>query len=233
MSTICLIPARGGSKRIPRKNVKIFGGKPIIAWSIDAALKAGCFDDVVVSTDDCEIQDIARAHGASVPFTRPEALANDFASTLDVVVHAIEWYIEEGRPIDHVCILYATSPFVTAGDLRKANELLSTMSEGYVVSVCEYAAPIQRSLQINSNGRIEMLYPEHSQTRSQDLPKAYHDAGQFYFGAAASFCARKPLLGPAALPLILPISHVQDIDTPEDWEYAEIMFKTMNIASEK
>jgi N-acylneuraminate cytidylyltransferase len=228
---LAVIPARGGSKRIPRKNIRPFGGKPMIAWSIEAALQSGCFDQVIVSTDDAEIADVARAHGATVPFMRPAELSDDHTGTIPVIRHAIEWFQRQGTAPQKVCCIYATAPFVRAEDILKGLEILDTTECEYAFSVTSYAFPIQRALRLTATGRVEMFYPEHFNTRSQDLEEAYHDAGQFYWGQSSAWLAGKPIFSPAAAPVILPRHRVQDIDTPEDWERAEWMFKAMREAA--
>lgn len=222
---LAIIPARGGSKRIPRKNIKPFCGKPMIAWSIEAALASGCIDRVIVSTDDAEIAEIARQHGAETPFVRPAELANDHAGTIPVIRHAVEWFSDNVAQPDAVCCLYATAPFVTAADLQRGLGLLADTGADYAFSVTSYPFPIQRAIRITAAGRVQMFHPEHFNTRSQDLEEAYHDAGQFYWGRPAAWLAEKPIFTPEAVPVILPRHRVQDIDTPEDWLRAEWMFK--------
>lgn len=224
---LAVIPARGGSKRIPRKNIKSFCGKPIIAWSIEAALASGCFDVVMVSTDDEEIAAVARQWGAEVPFTRPQSLSDDLTGTLPVVHHAVEWYADRGQRPGTACCVYATAPFVTAEDLRRGREVLAETGADYAFSVTSFPFPIQRAVRITARGRVEMYQPEHAGTRSQDLEEAFHDAGQFYWGNAAAWCAEKPLFSAASAPVVLPRHRVQDIDTQEDWFRAEWMFKAM------
>ncbi|KON79301.1 pseudaminic acid cytidylyltransferase [Azoarcus sp. PA01] len=222
-----IIPARGGSKRIPRKNIKPFCGKPMIAWSIEAARDSGCFDRVIVSTDDVEIAEVARECGAETPFMRPAELANDYAGTIPVIRHAIEWCSARAQRPDVVCCLYATAPFVTAADLRRGLSVLTATNCDYAFSVTSYAFPIQRAIRITAAGRVEMFQAEHFHTRSQDLDEAFHDAGQFYWGRAAAWLAERPIFSPAAAPVILPRHRVQDIDTAEDWERAEWMFRAL------
>ncbi|MBC7617631.1 MAG: pseudaminic acid cytidylyltransferase [Candidatus Saccharibacteria bacterium] len=224
---LAVIPARGGSKRIPRKNIKPFFGKPVIAWSIEAALQSGCFDEAIVSTDDAEIADIARQWGAKVPFMRPVALADDYTGTIPVVRHAIEWFQQEGSPPTEVCCIYATAPFVRSEDLRRGLDLLLTDDCSYAFSVTSYPFPIQRAIRITDQGRVEMLHPEQFDTRSQDLEEACHDAGQFYWGRAQAWIEERVVFTPDSVPVPLPRHRVQDIDTPEDWLRAEWMFKAM------
>lgn len=224
---LAVIPARGGSKRIPRKNIKPFCGLPMIAWSIRAALESACFDRIVVSTDDAEIADVARAHGAETPFVRPAALSNDHAGTTEVIAHAVGWQQAHGDAPSEVCCIYATAPFVQAADLRRGLEILRTSCADYAFSVTSFPFPIQRAIRITDARRVEMFQPEHFDTRSQDLEEAWHDAGQFYWGTASAWLEDKTIFGPDAAPVVLPRHRVQDIDTPEDWERAEWMFKAM------
>ena len=222
---ICVIPARGGSKRIPRKNIKEFNGKPIIAYSIEAALKSNCFDQVIVSTDDAEIAEVAKSFGASVPFMRPDELANDYANTIPVVKHAIEWFDDQVQAPSEVCCLYATAPFVRASTIRKAYEQMQSTQADYCFTATSFAFPIQRAIKVTAENQVEMFYPEYLETRSQDLEDSYHDAGQFYWGKAEAFKQQKSIFSKSATPYILPRYLVQDIDTLEDWEKAELMYK--------
>jgi N-acylneuraminate cytidylyltransferase len=225
---LAVIPARGASKRIPRKNIRTFCGLPMIAWSIRAALESECFDHVIVSTDDAEIAAIAQEYGAETPFVRPQDLSNDHAGTMPVIAHAISWHEERGQRPDFVCCLYATAPFVRADDLRRGLAVLEGTGADFAFSVTSFAFPIQRAIRMTPSGRVEMFQPEHFQTRSQDLEEAWHDAGQFYWGRAEAWLADKPLFGPGSAPVILPRHRVQDIDTQEDWERAELMFEALN-----
>lgn len=220
---IAIIPARGGSKRIPRKNIKPFSGKPMISWTIAAALASGCFDRVIVSTDDDEIAEMARKYGAETPFLRPSNLSDDHATAFAVTQHAIGWLREQGCDPDYVCVIYATAPFVQARFLADAYEKLAASTKQYIFSVTSFPFPIQRGIKINSHGEVEALHPEHFFTRSQDLEECYHDAGQFYWGRPQAFLDGVILHSPEALPYILPRYLVQDIDTPEDWRRAELM----------
>lgn len=229
---ICIIPARGGSKRIPRKNLKPFAGKPIIAWSIEAAKKSALFDRIIVSTDDEEIARVAREFGAETPFVRPPELANDQATAFAVTQHAIGWLRENACPPDYVCVIYATAPFVQARCLREAFERLSATDKQYIFSVTSFPFPIKRGVRINEHGEIEALHPEHFFTRSQDLEEAFHDAGQFYWGRPQAFLDGIILHSTAALPYLLPRHLVQDIDTPEDWRRAELMFQALQQTGE-
>ncbi|WP_350654891.1 pseudaminic acid cytidylyltransferase [Pseudoalteromonas sp. D48-MNA-CIBAN-0056] len=224
---IAIIPARGGSKRIPRKNIKDFHGKPIIAYSIEAALISGCFDEVCVSTDDNEIAEVALRYGATIPFIRPADLADDYASTQDVMSHALNWYKQNNRVITHVCCIYATAPFITPEALQNGLEALNSADLDYAFSATSYSFPIQRAIKVTAQGTVEMFQPEHLSTRSQDLEEAYHDAGQFYWGTAPAFINRKPFFSSRAKAILLPRKYVQDIDTHEDWELAEVLFKAL------
>jgi len=229
MSRLAIIPARGGSKRIPRKNIKPFCGKPIIAWSIETALQSGCFDQVVVSTDDAEIAEVARQHGAQVPFMRPAELSDDHTGTTAVVAHAIDWLAAQGKTPAQVCCLYATAPFVAVDDLRIGLKTLIDTGCDYAFAVTSYAFPIQRAIRITKVNRVEMFNPEHFNTRSQDLEEVFHDAGQFYWGQARAWLENKRIFSPTSAPILLPCHRVQDIDTPEDWIRAELMFKALNM----
>ena len=224
---LAVIPARGGSKRIPRKNIKLFCGKPMIAWSIEAALQSGCFDKIVVSTDDAEIAEVARQCGAQVPFMRPAELSDDHTGTTAVVAHAINWVAAQGKTPAQVCCLYATAPFVSADDVRRGLTVLTETGSDYAFTVTSYAFPIQRAIRINETCRVEMFNSGRFNTRSQDLEEAYHDAGQFYWGRADAWVQGLMIFSPAAAPVMLPRHRVQDIDTPEDWTRAEWMFKAL------
>ena len=222
--TLCLIPARGGSKRIPGKNIRDFAGKPMIVWSIEAAEQADCFTRIIVSTDDPAIADIARAHGAEVPFARPAALSDDHATTVDVIKHALTWLADTSTAPDTLCCLYATAPFVRADDIRAGQALLQHAA--YAIPVTTFAFPIQRAVRL-VDGHLAMFDPARYAIRSQDLDEAYHDAGQFYWGRSAAWLADVPVFGADTAPIILPRWRVQDIDTPEDWARAELMFQAL------
>jgi len=224
---ICTIPARGGSKRIPLKNIKPFDNKPIIAYSIKAALKSNCFDLVIVSTDDNQIAEVAKKYGAQVPFLRPEDLSDDFTGTIPVVKHTIEWVENNISPVEDVCCLYATAPFIQPKTIFQAYKKLKELKSDYCVSVTSFSSPIQRSIRISQDNEVSMFYPENFYTRSQDLELAYHDAGQFYWGRAEVFKQQKPLFTKNTTPYILPRYLVQDIDTPEDWKRAELIFQIL------
>jgi pseudaminic acid cytidylyltransferase len=224
---IAVIPARGGSKRIPRKNIKDFCGKPMIAWSIEAARASGLFDHIIVSTDDTEIADVARQWGAEVPFMRPVELSNDYAGTAEVIVHATRWAFDEGFDIEAVCCIYATAPFVQVQDLRRGWEALETGDWAYTFSATDFPAPIFRSFKQVPGGGVEMFFPEHVSTRSQDLPVALHDAGQFYWGRPSAWLEGKEVFDHHSKVIMIPRWRVQDIDTPDDWERAELMQKSL------
>ena len=225
---LCIIPARGGRKRIPRKNIREFCGKPMLAWSIEAAQTSGCFDQIIVSTDDTEIAEVARYWGAAVPFMRPVELAGDFAGTMPVVAHAVQWYEDESQEMDAVCCLYATAPFVKSADIKRGLDLLpQTDPDRFVFTATGYASPIQRALRLDpASGKIHMWNPENFRRRSQDLEPAYHDAGQFYWGRAQAWIHAINLFE-GSKPLLLPRWRVQDIDTQEDWVNAELMFRAL------
>ncbi|MFH0934732.1 MAG: pseudaminic acid cytidylyltransferase [Pseudomonadota bacterium] len=224
---LAVIPARGGSKRIPRKNIKTFCGKPMIAWSIAAARESGCFDHVIVSTDDAEIAEVASSYGAEVPFMRPSQLSDDYTGTIPVIAHAIDWMSQNVAPVELACCIYATAPFVSAEHLQRGLSMLLETGSDYAFSVTSYAFPIQRAIRIMPDSRVEMFSPEQFNTRSQDLEEAWHDAGQFYWGRTAAWLAGKPIFSRDAVAVPLPRHRVQDIDTPEDWERAELMFMAL------
>lgn len=222
---LCVITARGGSKRIPRKNIKNFCGRPIIAFSIEAALKSDLFDEVMVSTDDREIAEIARRFGATVPFLRSSENSNDFATTRDVLLEVIDCYERIGRRYDYVCCVYPTAPFVTAEKLQRASMLIDEKIDT-VLSVTRYSFPPQRGL-IKRDGFMQYWAPENSNKRSQDLEPIFHDAGQFYFCKVSSLKVSSTLLGPVVKGFEVSELEVQDIDNYSDWEIAEIKFKRM------
>ncbi len=224
---LAVIPARGGSKRIPRKNIKAFAGQPMIAWSIAAAKQAGIFDRIIVTTDDEEVASIAEAEGAEAPFRRPADLADDHTPTVPVIGHAIDWVEENWGTVDAACCLYATAPFVSSDDLVAGLKLLEDSEADYAFPVTSFPFPVQRAAKITADGRLAMLSPEHALTRSQDLEETYHDVGQFYWGTKAAWLEGRTIIGPGAVPLIIPRHRAQDIDTPEDWERAELMFQVL------
>ncbi len=225
--SVAIIPARGGSKRIPRKNIKLFHGKPLIAYSIETALKSSLFDRVIVSTDDEEIAEVARVYGAEVPFLRPKSLADDFSGTASVIKHALSWLEEQGEQYDYVCTIYATAPLLQPQYLIEGFEKLHHSDAVHAFSVTSMPFPIQRTFKINQDGRCEMFFPEHFQTRSQDLEEAYQDAGQFYWSKLGK-TSDEVMFGKDSIPVILPRHLVQDIDTPEDWERAEKLYEVLH-----
>lgn len=220
---IAIIPARGGSKRIPRKNIKSFNGKPMIAWSIEAAKTSGLFERIIVSTDDIEIAEIAKQWGAEVPFMRPAELSNDYTGSTEVIAHATQWALDQGFNLEAVCCIYATAPFVQADDLKRGLTALKSGDWAYAFSVTDFAAPIFRSFHEHEDGGVEMFFPEYFSTRSQDLPIALHDAGQFYWGWPDAWLTDKRIFDKHSTPIVIPRWRVQDIDTPYDWLRAEIL----------
>lgn len=220
---IAVIPARGGSKRIPRKNIRPFCGKPMIAWSIDAAKQSGLFAHILVSTDDREIAEIAVKHGADAPFTRPAELANDHAGTTEVIAHATIWAREQGWPVSAVCCIYATAPFVEVGDIQRGLHELEAGNWEYAFSATDFPAPIFRAFKQRADGGVEMFFPEHFLTRSQDLPAALHDAAQFYWGRPSAWIEGRRIFDSHSVPILVPRWRVQDIDNEDDWLRAEII----------
>ena len=224
---IAMIPARGGSKRIPRKNIRPFAGKPAIAHAIDAAKDAGIFDLILVSTDDAEIAKVAEQYGATVPFMRPAEISDDHATTLDVIKHTLEWAESNGHKTEALCCIYPVNPFLEAGDLKKGYETLLQEDAGYCFPVVEFPSPVQRALKIRGDGRLEMFNPELSQTRTQDLQPAFHDVGQFYWGRPEVFLEMVPIFSDQAMPIRIPSWRAVDIDTEEDWQRAELIYKAL------
>ena len=226
---IAVIPARAGSKRIPGKNIRLFYGKPVIAYSIEAARKSGVIDRIVVSTDDENIASIAREYGAETPFTRPPDLSDDYCPTVPVIRHAVTWAENNWGEVGQVCCIYATAPFVMPEDIGQAYaRLVAEQVSGYVFSATTFPFPIQRAFRLTQHGNCEMFQPEHYNTRSQDLEEAYQDAGQFYWGRAEAFLTQKNFLSEESKPYILPRYRVQDIDAEEDWIRAEAMWHVLN-----
>ena len=225
MRKIAIITARGGSKRIPRKNIREFCGKPILAYSIEAAIEAGLFDTVMVSTEDEEIAGIARVAGAQVPFMRSGANAGDYAGTDDVLMEVLLAYREQGREFETFCCIYPTAPFVTAQKLRTAMDLLKQADS--VMPVVAFSFPPQRCMVLNEAGELRMKWPEHARTRSQDLEPYYHDCGQFYCCRTAPFMEYKTTDLPRMVPMIMSELEVQDIDNQDDWEIAELKYRKM------
>ncbi len=227
---VAVIPARGGSKRIPRKNIREFAGKPMIAHSVICAVESGLFGRVIVSTDDDEIAAVAVRYGAEVPFRRPPELADDYAVTTSVMAHAVDWLHSQGAALSAVCCIYATAPFIRADDLQQGSAMLDAADWQYVFSATKYSFPVFRSFQKQASGGLKMLFPEHFNTRSQDLPETLHDAGQFYWGRPAAWSGKKNIFDSNSTVVLIPPWRVQDIDTPDDWVRAE---QQMSIISGK
>lgn len=223
---IAVIPARGGSKRIPRKNIKPFGGRPMIAYAIAAARESGLFEHVVVSTDDDEIAEVALAHGASVPFRRPKELADDQTVTVPVIAHAAQWFVDNGQPVDAVCCIYPCVPLLRADDLRGAHGLFIESRADYVYPVVAFHASPWRGMRKPERGPMQFVHPEHELTRTQDLDKMYFDAGQFYWGRTTAWTSgvRMHSNGHG---YELPAWRVVDIDTPDDWKRAELIARAL------
>lgn len=224
---VAVIPARGGSKRIPRKNIREFCGKPMIAWPIIAAQATGLFDRVIVSTDDSEIADVARAWGAEVPFVRPIELSDDYVGTTEVIAHATRWFSEQGGQISAVCCIYATAPLIQVDDLARGWQALQSGDWAYAFSVAEFSPSIYRAFRQRKEGGVEMLFPEFFTTRSQDLPIALHDAGQFYWGRPSAWTEGMKIFDRHSMPVPIPRWRVQDIDDVDDWVRAEMIFKRL------
>ncbi len=221
---IAIIPARGGSKRIPRKNIKLFDGKPMIEYAITAAISSGLFEHIVVSTDDAEIAEIAQVLGAETPFIRPDSLANDYAATVPVIAHGIQACRAMGWSFEHVCCIYPGVPFIQTEDLKGALARLLESGEDYCFPVTEFPSAIQRALKCMDGGKMHPFYPEYETTRTQDLERAYHDAGQFYWGKEEAWLQNTKIHS-AGIGYVIPNWRVVDIDTPEDWLRAEVMYK--------
>lgn len=225
MKAIAIVPARGGSKRIPGKNKKLFCGKPIITYGIGAALESGLFDEVMVSTDDEEIARIARDCGASVPFMRSEKTSNDYAIIADVLDEVLERYAQMGEHYDLICCIYPTAPFVTAQKLCDAVTKLSESNADSLLPVVRFGFPPQRAVVIR-DGFLRFQYPENEKKRSQDLEPIYHDCGQFFFCKTEAFLRYHTPITPNTVPLVVSEEEVQDVDTPTDWALAETKYKT-------
>lgn len=226
MKTLCVIPARGGSKRIPHKNIKDFCGLPLIAYSIKNALNSGVFDEVIVSTDDEEIAKVAIRYGAKVPFKREANLSDDYATSSDVVRDAT---IKMGEDFSEICCLYATAPLLTDAVLTQAYAKFKEQDCEFLFSATEFGFPIQRAIKIAKDGKVSMFFDEYANTRSQDLESAYHDAGQFYFGKREAWLSKKPIFAPHSLAYILPRHLVCDIDTMADFEFAQKLYKIAHV----
>jgi len=228
---IAIIPARGGSKRIPRKNIKDFCGRPMIAWAITVAIESNLFEHIVVSTDDEEIASLARFWGAEVPFVRPADLADDLAPTAPVIAHAIKSCTDLGWVVDCVCCIYPCVPFLQIEDLTKALNMIREQDVEFSYPVTEYSHPVQRAMRRLSNGKMQFLNPEYELTRTQDLEKTYHDAGQFYWGKAAAWIKNNKIHS-SGMGILIPSWSVVDIDSKDDWRRAELMFKIINVDRE-
>lgn len=224
---LCIIPARGGSKRIPRKNIKLFCGKPIIVYSIRIAQNSGCFDKVIVSTDDEEIADIAKKHGAEIPFIRPKELSDDYTGTGQVVEHAVTWLRKHNQDFDYLCTIYATAPLLQEKYLIEGYKKLKESNAHMSFGVTSMPFPVQRTFKITSKNRCKMFFPENFNKRSQDLEEAYQDAGQFYWENMNNKFADIPF-GEDSIPIVIPRNFVQDIDTIEDWDRAEILYNILH-----
>jgi len=224
---IAVIPARGGSKRIPRKNIKTFCGRPMIAWAIDAAKASGLFDHIIVSTDDDEIATVAGSWGAETPFMRPKTLADDLTPTVPVIAHAVQSCMDLGWAVDYACCIYPCAPLLQAADLVAALEMLRDRDADFVYPVTEYAHPIQRAMRRLPGGQMQFFNPEYEMTRTQDLETAYHDAGQFYWGKATAWLAQKKM-HTDGLGMPVPNWKVVDIDSADDWARAEHLFRSVN-----
>ncbi len=227
MNNVAIIPARGGSKRIPGKNIKRFAGKPIIAYSITAAKMSGLFRRIIVSTDSEQIAGVAQEYGSEVPFMRPAELSDDFTETAAVILHTLNWLRKDERLPDYFCCIYATAPFIQVRFIREGLSRLRQENAISALSVTSFGYPILRALKTDENGLLKMFWPEHKTTRSNDLPEAYHDAGQFYWARTKGFLEEKTFFSSKAIPIMLPRQLVQDIDTPEDWEFAEHLYNAL------
>jgi len=228
MSNIAIITARGGSKRIPKKNIRPFLGKPIIAYSIETALNSGIFDEVMVSTDSQEIADVAVRYGAKVPFLRSAKNSDDYSTTPDVIEEVLSEYKKRKIEYKYVCCIYPTAPFVTVERLKESVSIFENFGAASVVPVTRFNSPIQRSFKLDNNGRLKMNWPENVRVRSQDLPPSYHDCGQFYFLNVKIFLLQPGLFPENTFPLVIPEAEVQDIDSEEDWQIAELKYKLKN-----
>lgn len=229
---VAIIPARGGSKRIPRKNIKGFFGKPLIAYSIEVALQSNLFDKVIVTTDDEEIAKIAKEYGAEVPFLRPKELSDDFTGTQDVVNHALEYLHNQGENYEYACTIYATAPLLQKKYLLEGFNKLENSDAVNAFSATSMPFPIQRTFKLTNDGRCEMFTPENYMSRSQDLEEAYQDAGQFYW-TKLNESSKEIMFGKNSIPIILPRHLVQDIDTLEDWQRAELMYEVLNKSAKR
>ncbi len=227
-SVLCVITARGGSKRIPKKNIKDFCGKPIIVYSIETAIKSRLFNEIMVSTDSKEIADIATKHGANVPFLRSEKTSSDYATTEDVLLEVLEEYERINKHFDYICCIYPTAPFISSDNLVQGMKMMNEKKPAVVIPVVAFSFPPQRSMVIDSNGLAKYKYPQYTTTRSQDLEKWYHDAGQFYIYDTKILKEKKGIISDNFAPIVLPDICVQDIDTLEDWDVAESKYRYLS-----
>lgn len=232
MNKVAIIPARGGSKRIPRKNIKTFAGQPIIAYSINAAITSNLFERIILSTDSEQIAEVGSSYGAEVPFMRPAELSDDFTGTAEVLIHSLNWLTEHDKFYPYFCCIYPTAPFLEKEYLVKGFDILRKNNASTVFSVTSFPYPIFRAMKIEANNRVKMFWPEYLNSRSNDLPDAYHDAGQFYWGDTEKFLKEKNIFSSDSVPVILPRYLVHDIDTPEDWETAEILYLALKAKSQ-
>ena len=225
---VAVIPARGGSKRIPRKNIKEFCGKPIIAWPIEVIKESKLFDRIIVSTDDAQIARVAENYGADIPFLRPAELADDFSGTTEVISHAISWMHDQKWKLNVVCCIYPTSVFITVDDLEKGLKAFNSGDWKYAISVTNFDYPVFRSLKRHKGGGVEMVFPQFFESRSQDLPETLHDAAQFYWGKPKAWLNHDKFFDHDSIPVMIPRWRVQDIDTEDDWVQAEKIFNDLN-----
>ena len=225
---LCIIPARGGSKRIPKKNIKNFCGKPIILWVIKTAKLSNCFDRIIVSTDDSKIAKLCKNNGIEVPFIRPKEISDDHSDTASVISHSINWFKQNNENPTNVCCLYATAALISSKDIQKGFKIYKNSNVNFAFTATSYPYPIQRSFKINKNNEIKMFYPKNYRKRSQDFEQAFHDAGQFYWGKAEAWLRNKIIFDSKSIPILIPRYKAQDIDTLEDWKNAELIFKALH-----
>ena len=231
MSSVAIVPARGGSKRLPRKNIRDFAGKPILAWSVETALQSELFETVMVSTDDEQVAAIARSHGAQTPFPRSPIAASDTATLSEALREVLLQYRANGQQYETACCLFATAPFITIDALERGKRLLDHEDFDVVLPVVEFDYPVWRGLARDTTGKVAMLFPEHENSRSQDLPPSYHDAGQWVWFRTEPFLDGQPLLGPRTGSVVISAATAQDIDTEDDWTIAELKFQALRSRS--
>ena len=225
---IAIIPARGGSKRIPKKNIKNFLGKPIIAYSIEMAISSKLFDKIIVSTDEQEIKDVVIKYGAEVPFIRPKKIADDFTGTHEVIGHAVKWLEDNGETMDYVCCIYPTAPLIQKDDLIRGFKLIKTCKWNSIIAATNFSYPIFRSFGNLPDGGLKMIFPEQYNSRSQDLPEIYHDAGMFYWAKPETWKKKPEGFSEINSIVKIPNYRTQDIDTLDDWKRAEIIYEIIN-----